>query len=142
MKASAMIKTIKRYFESRVPGALSAAGLTLLNDFLETPPTNDSLLQMGVYGAEGADNVNNSRDAFIVQVQLPGQTSPIPYLDEIWPILLKFDPVLVGHTTKEASYQVWYPGELGDGYGGSFVFFEMEFSNDNDDAVFAEDDSL
>jgi hypothetical protein len=135
-----MLSTLKTYFSSNVAPALIVAGLQAMDGYIDTPPTDNDSLQFCVYLAEGTDSTTDKRDAFLIQVQLPTVLSPVPYLDVIWPIVEDFNPSLLGYDAKDISWQTWYPGELGDGYGGSFIYIEIEVSKSNDDCYL--DDSL
>lgn len=129
-----MIENLKDYFAENVPVKITEAGLSLnIEDFLDYPPDQDDKRQFAVYLAEGEDSVSNNRDAFIVQVQLPGVIDVAKYHGAIWPLVRSYNPKCVGHTTKDATWQVWYPGEIGGGGSSSFIYYEMGFSSVLDD---------
>jgi hypothetical protein len=130
MTQSAMIIAIKNASETAINPALVSAGLDAIDEYLETPPTDDARILFCVYLAEGDNSTSRASEAFILQLQLPKSERPDLYLSAIWPVLLvALKPIIVGMTDREISHMTWYPSEV----GMSFIYFEVRFSRDLDD---------
>lgn len=127
------LENIKDYFSVNLPPVLAEAGLTAFDDYLDTPPNNDEALQCCVYLAEGSDALNSTNFACLIQAQLYQIDSPKEHLGQMWELAQKYNPGCLGFTDRNLTWQTWYPGEQGDGYGSSFVLIEFQLTRENDD---------
>jgi len=123
---------LKTYFSTNVPAVLVTNGLKPIEKFLSEPCDASQQRQLAVYPSDGDDTETMVNDGYVVVLQLPGEQNPQKWNSVIYPIVRKFDPKLVGYTSKQTSHSTWFPGESDDGGGGSFVIFEMKFSRIND----------
>ncbi len=129
-----MLEILRDYFETVVPPLLSARGLKPVEKFLSEPADDVDEIQLSVYSSDGADPESGFSDGFLVEMQLPGVSNPVKYQSALYKKAIRaVDPKLIGAITKDTTYSVWYPGEIGGGGSSAFVVFEMRFAGESDD---------
>ncbi len=130
MTHTEMIIALKTYLSANVPAAITAAGLTAFDDYLDTPPNNDSRRQTCAYLAEGSNIVTQRTEAFIIQFQLAREMRPDKYLSVLWPLILAMPPEMIGmQSLEDATHSTWYPGEIGS---TAFLLIEVRYISDLD----------
>jgi hypothetical protein len=123
---------IKDHFEDVLPEKLAFKGMSTIEDYLDTPPTEPNNRQLCVYMSDGSDTSDYREDGVIIQLYLPGETQAHKWTSTIFPFIRAVDPLLVGHVTKSVSYIGFFPGESEEGGGGVIIYFEMKFSSRTD----------
>lgn len=124
--------TLKDHFEAVIPEDLAFRGMSSIENFLDTPPSDPNNRQFCVYMSDGSDTEDYREDGVIIQLYLPGETNAHKWASVIMPFVRGVDPLMVGHVTKSVSYIGFFPGESDEGGGGVIIYFEMKFSSRTD----------
>ena len=135
MKITEKRDVLKEYYKSVIPAVLLAEGLEEipLDNFLGELSGDVDELSFAVVIAEGMQNAVMADDAFVVQVWLPGVIHASDHASEIWEIVRKTEPSLIGADSIVSNYQSWNAGDSANISGTSNVVFEIAFSNSLDD---------
>ena len=127
---SSEIKTaVRDYLQAVVsPLLVAAPALTDFEEYIDEKIYSEDTRTLAVYLAQGDDDELRTTETLLIQAQLPGELHPDPYHDVIFQALRDFESTSVGLTTKRTTWQLWYPGELSEGGGSAFIYYELSLS--------------
>jgi len=133
MRLDLQYTALKNDLATRISAALLSASLTDFQDYIDYPPFDAQRRQLAVYGGGGTMNEIEREDAILVQCQIPGISTNInKYLGVIHTTIWATDPSVVSAHNLDLNYEIYYPGEQGDGYAGTDIYFELKFDKQLD----------
>lgn len=117
------------YIVETLPPLLDTAGADNFDTYIIGPPSDDKEKQLGIYLGTGAHTPANSSEDFMMQAQLPKVSDPIAYRVAIDKALIGFDASKVLANSLSFVVVAYYPWEIKDGGGSSFIKYEISFDD-------------
>ena len=114
-------------FSGNLPALLIAESLSDFEDYEEETLSNPEKRQLGVCIAEYDEQEDYENLIIIITCQLPKINSLKKYMKVILNYLRTLSADTFGYHSLKSTLIPLYPGEVGGGGGGSFLFFELNF---------------
>lgn len=134
-----IIDSFMVYMEAVLPDLLNDLSLPDFEKYIQQPPVDPDLVTLSAYMSNGNHNESDAEETFMLQAQLPAVMNPAKHHKAIQEGIRQFDPNTVYADTLGSSYVTFYPGEVQDGAGSSFIVYEIQLMNELDDCQDDED---
>lgn len=131
----AILTDFKDWLETELPAELTAAGASSIDSYELDPPVDPDVRTVALYPGDGLRQVDFSTENFIVQVQLPGEVTPRLHHTAVQKVIQRYPVNRVRANSVELNFSTYYPGEVVDGGGGSFIIYQVTLLDQLDDCA-------
>ena len=134
-RSKAVIDSIASYLEGALPPSLVSRNVAPMGLFVKYPPVDMDELVCATYLGTGRRSVDENAETVMVQLQLPGVLDPIDHHDAMVEVLGRFNEAVVWADSVSFTFACFYPGEITDGGGSSFLIYEVTVHGMSDDCM-------
>lgn len=121
------------YMQDNLPAILLSYNLDDFGAYQVGVPFNVDELILAAYLATGTHTEDFANETFLLQAQLPRVLDPLDYHTAISKLIIQFEADTVWASSLEYTYSAFYPGEVKDGGGGSYLLYEISINGELDD---------